>query len=198
MLTPITLFLCSYCEVLLWIYQFQRNRADSVFNGLDNFPDNVNNVTEIPDHQDGYRLMLSEFLGNDSVPTELNALHNDMGLHDGQVMELYRSLILKKTAPCRFGALFVIFFFWLSQNPSSSYSLKFSFASLIATSVEFLPSLSPCSNEHLTGHYRGFLVMMIQYTCPWEKYQQVCENFSLINFDKISYEYCTCIRTDEL
>ncbi|CAA2997524.1 Hypothetical predicted protein [Olea europaea subsp. europaea] len=59
-------------------------RADSVFNGLDNFPDNVNNVTEIPDHQDGYRLMLSEFLGNDSVPTELNALHNDMGLHDGQ------------------------------------------------------------------------------------------------------------------
>ncbi|CAI9772804.1 unnamed protein product [Fraxinus pennsylvanica] len=59
-------------------------RADSVFNGLDNFPDNVHNATEIPDHQDGYGLMISELLENDSVPTDLNALHNDMGLHNGQ------------------------------------------------------------------------------------------------------------------
>ncbi|KAL2473185.1 Uncharacterized protein Fot_48921 [Forsythia ovata] len=59
-------------------------RADSVFTGLDNFPDNVHNATEIPDHQDGYGLMISELLGNDSVPTDLNALHNDMGLHNGQ------------------------------------------------------------------------------------------------------------------
>ncbi|CAI9760346.1 unnamed protein product [Fraxinus pennsylvanica] len=59
-------------------------RADPVFNGLDNFPDNVHNVTEIPDHQDSYGLLISDYLRNDSVPTDLNALHNDMGLHNGQ------------------------------------------------------------------------------------------------------------------
>ncbi|XP_022855903.1 uncharacterized protein At4g26450-like [Olea europaea var. sylvestris] len=59
-------------------------RADSVFNVLDNFPDNVHNATEIPNHQDGYGLMISELLGSDSVTTDLSALHNDMDLHNGQ------------------------------------------------------------------------------------------------------------------
>lgn len=61
------------------------------FTGRDGFPNNAHNVNEIPDVQDGYGLMISELLGNDmpncsSVPGDLNALHNDMGLHNGEVL----------------------------------------------------------------------------------------------------------------
>ncbi|KAG8386571.1 hypothetical protein BUALT_Bualt03G0162200 [Buddleja alternifolia] len=60
-------------------------RGDNVFTDLDGFPNNVHNANEIPDVQDGYGLMISELLGNDSpncssVPTDLNSLHNHMGL----------------------------------------------------------------------------------------------------------------------
>ncbi|KAI3466360.1 hypothetical protein Pfo_023023 [Paulownia fortunei] len=64
-------------------------RGDTVFTDLDGFPNNVHNANEIPDVQDGYGLMISELLGNDSpncssVPTDLNSLHNDVGLPNGE------------------------------------------------------------------------------------------------------------------
>lgn len=45
----------------------------------------------MPDVQDGYGLMISELLGSDSpncssVPTDLNSLHNHMGLPNSEVM----------------------------------------------------------------------------------------------------------------
>lgn len=47
----------------------------------------------MPDVQDGYGLMISELLGNDSpnsssVPTDLNSLHNHMGLQNAEVTDL--------------------------------------------------------------------------------------------------------------
>lgn len=59
------------------------------FTGREGFPNNAHNVNEIADVQDGYGLMISELLGNDmpncsSVPGDMNALHNDMGLHNGE------------------------------------------------------------------------------------------------------------------
>ncbi|KAI3456733.1 hypothetical protein Pfo_013396 [Paulownia fortunei] len=64
-------------------------RGDTVFTDLDGFPNNVHNANGIPDVQDGYGLMISELLGNDSpncssVPTDLNSLHNHMGLPNAE------------------------------------------------------------------------------------------------------------------
>ncbi|KAG8365208.1 hypothetical protein BUALT_Bualt18G0080500 [Buddleja alternifolia] len=64
-------------------------REDAVFTDLGGFHDNVHNANEIPEVQDGYGLMISELLGNDnpncsSVPTDLNSLHNDIGLPNGE------------------------------------------------------------------------------------------------------------------
>ncbi|KAK6149479.1 hypothetical protein DH2020_017004 [Rehmannia glutinosa] len=60
-------------------------QGDTVFTDLDGFPNTVHNANGIPDVQDGYGLMISELLGNDSpncssVPGDLNSLHNHMGL----------------------------------------------------------------------------------------------------------------------
>ncbi|PQQ20523.1 uncharacterized protein Pyn_01163 [Prunus yedoensis var. nudiflora] len=46
-------------------------------------------LDDIPDVQDGYGLMISELLGNDfpncsSVPEDLNSMHNEIGLHNGE------------------------------------------------------------------------------------------------------------------
>ncbi|KAK4439626.1 hypothetical protein Salat_0297500 [Sesamum alatum] len=64
-------------------------RRGDVFTDLDGFPNNVHNANGIPDVQDGYGLMISELLGNDipncsSVPTDLNSLHNHMGLPNAE------------------------------------------------------------------------------------------------------------------
>lgn len=64
-------------------------RPGNVFRGLDGYSSNVHNASDIHDAQDGYGLMFSELLGNDipncsSVPPDLNTLHNDMGLHNGE------------------------------------------------------------------------------------------------------------------
>lgn len=69
----------------------QLYRADTVFTDLDGFPNNVHNANEVPDVQDGYGLMISELLGNDSpncssLPTNLNSLNNDVGLPNIEVM----------------------------------------------------------------------------------------------------------------
>ncbi|KAK4398697.1 hypothetical protein Sango_1345200 [Sesamum angolense] len=64
-------------------------RRGDMFTDLDGFPNNVHNANGIPDVQDGYGLMISELLGNDipncsSVPTDLNSLHNHMGLPNAE------------------------------------------------------------------------------------------------------------------
>lgn len=64
-------------------------RGDTVFTDLDGFSNNVHNANGMPDVQDGYGLMISELLGNDSpncssVPTDLNSLHNHMGLQNAE------------------------------------------------------------------------------------------------------------------
>ncbi|XP_073302800.1 uncharacterized protein At4g26450 [Primulina huaijiensis] len=71
------------------IFSHPEKRADSVFTNLDGFPNNLHNVNEIPDVQDGYGLMFSDLLGNhsphnSSVPTGLNSLHSEMGLPNGE------------------------------------------------------------------------------------------------------------------
>ncbi|PIN11868.1 hypothetical protein CDL12_15527 [Handroanthus impetiginosus] len=66
-------------------------RGDAVFNDLvDGFPNNLHNTNETSSGQDGYGLMISELLGNgspncSSVPTDLNSLHNDVGLPSAEV-----------------------------------------------------------------------------------------------------------------
>ncbi|KAL3643222.1 hypothetical protein CASFOL_014037 [Castilleja foliolosa] len=61
-------------------------RGDTVFSDLDGFPSDTRNATCIPDVQDGYGLMMSEFLGHDSpnIPGDLNSLHNHMDLPNGE------------------------------------------------------------------------------------------------------------------
>ncbi|XP_042007084.1 uncharacterized protein At4g26450-like isoform X1 [Salvia splendens] len=66
-------------------YGTSDRRGDTVFTDLDGLPTNVHNANGMPDVQDGYGLMISELLGSDSpncssVPTDLNSLHNHMGL----------------------------------------------------------------------------------------------------------------------
>lgn len=51
---------------------------------------NTQNVNDISGVQDGYGLMISELLGNDmpncsSVPPDVNSLHSEMGLNNGEV-----------------------------------------------------------------------------------------------------------------
>nr|GMC47354.1 uncharacterized protein At4g26450-like [Ipomoea batatas] len=63
--------------------------SETGFTAQDGFPNDANNANDIADVQDGYGLMFSELLGNDipncsSVPGDLNTLHNDMGLHNGE------------------------------------------------------------------------------------------------------------------
>lgn len=59
-------------------------RGDTVFTDLDGFSNNVHNANGDPDVQDGYGLMISELLGNDSSScssvTGLNSLHSQIGL----------------------------------------------------------------------------------------------------------------------
>ncbi|KAL3508298.1 hypothetical protein ACH5RR_027699 [Cinchona calisaya] len=64
-------------------------RMENVFSGLSGFSNSAHDANDIPDVQDGYGLMISELLGNDipncsSVPADMNPLHNDMGLHNGE------------------------------------------------------------------------------------------------------------------
>ncbi|KAK4363940.1 hypothetical protein RND71_015298 [Anisodus tanguticus] len=80
-------------------------RSEVVFTGTNGFSNNAhstNNLPQaqegyahstnnIPHTQDGYGLMISELLGNDiancsPLPADMNSLHNDMGLHNGEGM----------------------------------------------------------------------------------------------------------------
>ncbi|KAL0306173.1 UNVERIFIED_CONTAM: hypothetical protein Sradi_6034600 [Sesamum radiatum] len=72
-------------------------RRGDMFTDLDGFPNNVHNANGIPDVQDGYGLMISELLGNDipncsSVPTDLNSLHNHMGLPNAESLRHVKSV----------------------------------------------------------------------------------------------------------
>ncbi|XP_019196609.1 PREDICTED: uncharacterized protein At4g26450-like [Ipomoea nil] len=60
--------------------------SETGFTAQDGFPNDANDIADV---QDGYGLMFSELLGSDipncsSVPGDLNTLHNDMGLHNGE------------------------------------------------------------------------------------------------------------------
>ncbi|XP_016472106.2 uncharacterized protein At4g26450 [Nicotiana tabacum] len=69
----------------------QERRSEVVFTETDDFSNNAHSTNNIPNAQDGYGLMISELLGNDiancsSLPEDMNSLHNDMGLHNGEGM----------------------------------------------------------------------------------------------------------------
>ncbi|XP_059666618.1 uncharacterized protein At4g26450 isoform X2 [Cornus florida] len=64
-------------------------KAEPVFTDLESFPNHTQNTSDIADAQDGYGLMISELLGTDisncpSVPPDINSLHNEMALHNGE------------------------------------------------------------------------------------------------------------------
>lgn len=64
-------------------------KDETLFTGLDSLTNNTQNVNDISGVQDGYGLMISELLGNDmpncsSVPPDVNSLHNEMGLNNGE------------------------------------------------------------------------------------------------------------------
>lgn len=64
-------------------------KTETVYTDLESFPNHEQSTGDIPDVQDGYGLMISELLGNDfpncsSVPGNINPLHNDIGLHNGE------------------------------------------------------------------------------------------------------------------
>ncbi|XP_060199078.1 uncharacterized protein At4g26450 [Lycium barbarum] len=66
-------------------------RSEVEFTGTDGFSNNAHSTNNIPHAQDGYGLMISELLGNDigncsPLPGDMNSLHNDMGLHNGEGM----------------------------------------------------------------------------------------------------------------
>lgn len=72
-------------------FTLQLYRTENMFPALDGYPSSAHNANDIPDSQDGYGLMFSEFLGNDipncsPVPPDMNPLHNDMGLHNEEVL----------------------------------------------------------------------------------------------------------------
>ena len=64
-----------------------------MYSELDSFPSHEQNTGNIPDVPDGYGLMISELLENDfpncsSVPQHMDPVHNDIGLHNGEVPQL--------------------------------------------------------------------------------------------------------------
>ena len=66
-------------------------RRETVFNGLDGFPNNAQNNGDMPDVQDGYGIMISELLGAEfpncaSVQGDLNSMNNEMPLPNGEVL----------------------------------------------------------------------------------------------------------------
>ncbi|XP_010277827.1 PREDICTED: uncharacterized protein At4g26450-like isoform X2 [Nelumbo nucifera] len=70
-------------------FNTSQREAATVYPSLERFPNHTENTGDLPDVQDGYGLMISELLGNDmpncsSVPTDITALHTEMGLHNGE------------------------------------------------------------------------------------------------------------------
>ncbi|XP_058218968.1 uncharacterized protein At4g26450 [Rhododendron vialii] len=65
-------------------------KEETEFAGLESFPNHdAQGTNDISDAQDGYGLMFSELLGTDisncsSVPADIDSLHNDMALHNGE------------------------------------------------------------------------------------------------------------------
>lgn len=69
----------------------QLYRTETVYTGLESFQNHPQSTNELPGVQDGYGLMISELLGNDisncsSVPADITSLHNEMGLHNAEVL----------------------------------------------------------------------------------------------------------------
>ncbi|XP_057983955.1 uncharacterized protein At4g26450 isoform X2 [Malania oleifera] len=65
-------------------------QTETVFTSLEGLSSNPQNSSDIHDVQDGYGLMISELLGPEitncsSVPTGINSLHNEMGLHNEEL-----------------------------------------------------------------------------------------------------------------
>lgn len=58
------------------------SRRETVFTGLEGFPNNAQNSEDMPDVQDGYGLMISELLGAEG---DINSIHNEMPLPNGEV-----------------------------------------------------------------------------------------------------------------
>lgn len=66
------------------------HRTETVYSGLEGFPNNAQNANDISVVQDGYGLMISELLAGDfpncpSVPGHIISMHNEMGLPAGEV-----------------------------------------------------------------------------------------------------------------
>ncbi|XP_023535693.1 uncharacterized protein At4g26450-like isoform X1 [Cucurbita pepo subsp. pepo] len=64
-------------------------KREPVFTGLDGFPNNEQNSGDMPDVHDGYGLMISELLGAEfpncaSVQGDINSMHNEMSLSNGE------------------------------------------------------------------------------------------------------------------
>lgn len=74
----------------------------------------------MPDVQDGYGLMISELLGNNSpscsVPTDLNYLHNHMGLQNAEVTYVITDRL--------FFSLWSNEWFWLPMTLSASVCIN--------------------------------------------------------------------------
>ncbi|XP_022981399.1 uncharacterized protein At4g26450-like [Cucurbita maxima] len=78
----------SAVEVDKTFHNTERKR-ETVFNGLDGFPNNAQNNGDMPDVHDGYGIMISELLGAEfpncaSVQGDLNSMNNEMPLPNGE------------------------------------------------------------------------------------------------------------------
>ncbi|XP_019419539.1 PREDICTED: uncharacterized protein At4g26450-like isoform X1 [Lupinus angustifolius] len=63
-------------------------KTDTMFQGLEGLSNHAQSTADIHDVQDGYGLMISELLATDfpncsSVPSDINSVHNEMGIHNG-------------------------------------------------------------------------------------------------------------------
>lgn len=100
-------------------------KEETIFTGLESFPDQAQGVNEIPDGQDGYGLMISELLGADipncsPVQPDINSMHNEMGIHNeegilGDDDSIYMSL----------GEIPISFLRVWDQQPAQEYEKPF-------------------------------------------------------------------------
>ena len=68
----------------------QLRRPEVVYTDLEEILNHARSTGGLPDTQDGYGLMISELLGNDfpncsAVSENINPMHSDIGLHNGEV-----------------------------------------------------------------------------------------------------------------
>lgn len=78
---------------LIDLLVFGLYRTETVYTGLEGFPNNAPSANDISVIQDGYGLMISELLAGDfsncsSVPGDVTSMHSGMGLPNGEVPPL--------------------------------------------------------------------------------------------------------------